>query len=272
MEKFIQVNVTFDSIADFYAEMEKLVVKVRHFKTGKIDNYGNVVGIKEFQPGEFPFVHQDHFCDSLDRVIRLEKYENDFSKPTKRFYFYNPGELKVIESVWFDRYDRIENIHRYLYDNTRGLMIQRAEYTKEGEIYYAITSRYDDAEPAHLLEETWTDVAKKLIKRQEYRYDEEGEMSEERMFDNANRLIGFNGFSYDDKGNLVERKWHNGQGVPMSSFVYAYDDHDEVKTLSIFDSQRNLESWQEFIRGDRGNLVEEKWYDASDNLLRHLRY
>jgi hypothetical protein len=272
MEKLIQVNVKLNSVSEFYAEMEKLIVKVRHFKAGKLDNYGTIVGIRECEEGRVPFVHQDHYYDSLDRVIRLEKFENDFSKPTRRFYFYNPGELKVIESVWFDRYDRIENIHRYLYNNTRGLLIQRAEYTKEGEIFYAITSRYDDAEPAHLLEELWTDVAKKQIKRHEYSYDEKQNMSEERMFDNANSLIGSNHFVHDDKGRLLQRKWHNSEGIAMSSFVYDYDENDDAKALSIYDSQGNLESWQEFSRDALGNVKEEKWYDGANNLLRQLRY
>ena len=272
MDKIIKLNEKFKSLEEFFAELETLVVKIRHFQSGRIDHYGNVVGVKEYPSGQYPFVHQDHFYDELDRVIKLEKYDNDFSRPIKRIYFYNPKELKVIESVWFDRYDRIDNIHRYLYDGVSGLMIQRAEYTKEGEIFYTITSKYDQAEPPHLIEEMWNDVRGKMIKRQEYSYNENDEMSEERFFNSKNELTGFNQFFYDENGNLLERRWHNSNGVVMSSFVYTYYDTNDVFSLCIYNAVGNLETWQEFYRDAYGNTVEERWYDKEHRLIRQIKH
>jgi len=272
MDSFIRIKEKYHSIDDLLADVIQLTKTVRHFKTGKLDNYGNVVGIKEIPPGQIPFVHQDHFYDDLDRVIKLEKYENDFSKPVKRVYFYNPGELKVVESIWFDRYENIDNIHRYLYDSVSGLMIQRAEYTKEGQIFYTISSKYDEGEPPHLISETWNDTAGKMIKRLEYKYDESGEMIEERRFDSSNVLQGYNQFSYDERGNLIERSWINYNGVNASTFLYAYDENDDVMAVSIYDEEGNMESWQEFLRDEIGNLLEERWYDKDRKLLRHVKY
>lgn len=260
----------YNSLEEFLGEIDRMIVKVRQFRSGKIDNYGNVVGVKECQPGLVPFVHQDHYYDEMDRVVKLEKYDNDFSKPTKRIYFYNPKELKVVESVWYDRYDRLDNIHRYLYDGTSGLMIHRAQYTKEGKIFYAISSKYDESTPPNCTEEIWTDGASRVVKKRKYRFDKKAQLIEERHFIGSDKLEGFNQFIYDEGGNLIERRWYNSKGVLMSTFVYTYDEYGEVRTTCIYDGEGNLESWQDIIHDAAGNVLEERWYDKDNNIIKHI--
>lgn len=259
-----------DKLAEHVADIEKRIVKVRHFKTGRIDKYGHVVGIKEYPEGKVPFEHQDHCYDDEDRVIELLKYDRDFSRPTKRLYFYEKGSYKVSESIWIDRYGKIENIHRYVYDSETGLMTERAEYDREGQIFYSIRSVYDDS--GNMVEESWHGRKGEPIKRHTYEYDESGEIVIEVQYDRENNMIGFYNFSYDERGNLLEKQWHNSAGTLMSTFRYVCDEEDRVIRISLFGPEDGLENSQEFVYDDVGNIIEEKWYDENENLVKHLRY
>ncbi|MDQ7825806.1 MAG: hypothetical protein RDV48_23595 [Candidatus Eremiobacteraeota bacterium] len=272
MDSNLKSSVHIESIEDLFREIERLTVKVRHFRTGKMDYYGHVVGIKECPEGKVPFVHQDHFYDEKGRVIKMEKYENDFSKPTKRIYFYAGDDPHVAESVWFDRYDRIDNIHRYLYDKAAGLMVGRAEYTKEGRIFYTITSKYDRSDPPLLVQEIWNDLKGTVLKDMLYQYDGQGRMTEERLFGSGGIFKGINRFAYDDRGLLVERKWQNSRGITSSTYLYEYDDAEEVTRVTIQDGEGKIRSRQEFFRDEVGNVLEERWYDRDGKLIRHLKY
>jgi len=259
-----------EKLAGILREIDGRVVNCRHFKSGRIDEYGNVAGIKEYPDGRVPFEHQDHYYDDLGRVIRLEKYDREFSKPTLRLYFYEEGSIKVSESIWLDRYGRIDNIHRYRYNPETGLLVWRAEYSSEGDIFYAIHSTYDDIQK--LVQEKWVDRKENQIKRLRYAYDQNGEMSLEEEYNQEDHMVGFFRFTYDERGNLKEKIWHNPAGKVMSSYIYeCLDDFQPVK-VKLVDDDGTILSWEEFIYDEIGNVTTEKLFDGSGELVKVLRY
>jgi hypothetical protein len=264
------IGETGKSLQEFMENLNQQVTKVRHFKIGKIDHYGQVIGIKEYEEGKVPLDHQDHFYDELERVIKLEKYEREFSKPTVRIYSYGPGGLKVLESVWFDRYGKIENIHRYRYDSETGLMLERFEYNREGSLFYSIRSAYDEGN--NLIEESWHRKNGSLIKRYKYLYYPDGELEQEENYDGQDNLVGLYHFTYDERGNVREKSWYNPAGMLMSKFVYICDAEDRVIKIELFDGKENLEVSQEFKYDETGNLLEEKWLDAEKKPIKLLKY
>ena len=72
------------STEEFLDRLNSKIVKMKSFRTGKIDNYGVVSGIRECEPGKVPHVHQNHYYDAFDRVIKLEMFEKDFTRPRLR--------------------------------------------------------------------------------------------------------------------------------------------------------------------------------------------
>lgn len=253
-------------------EFDDKIVKVRHFKTGKLDNFGLVVGMNEYI-GEFPHVRQDHSYDAHDRVLKLEKFEKDFSKPTTRLYFYEGDGNKIMESVWLDRYGKIDNIHRYAYDQETGLMMQRAEYDREGRIFYLIKTKYDMSfTPPREMEEAWYDKKDALIKRQEYIYNEKGEIITENHYDSNNMFDGAFHFTYDERGILHEKKWMNKNRQFMSIFRYTVDANENTTKAELLDADGNLESYQTFVYDAIGNLTEEKWFHADGEMFKHLKF
>jgi hypothetical protein len=262
------------SIEEFNEIVNSKIVKTRYFKTGKVDEHGNVVGIKECVPGSVPHVHQEHHYDNLDRVIKFEKYEQNFSKPLTRFYFYEGADIKLGEGVWLDRYGKIDNIHRYKYDENTGLMILRAEYNREGEIYYQIESEYDQStDPPRLIADAWKDKAGSLIKRLAYDYDENGEIVIERNYDSNNRLTGFYQFEYDERYvNLLKKEWYGPGEELRSFFAYDYDANDNVTRATLFDGSGKMESSQLYFYDGIGNIVEEKWFDDDGEMFKHIKY
>lgn len=253
-------------------DFDDKIVKVRHFKTGKLDNFGLVVGIFEYT-GEFPHVRQDHSYDVHDRVLKLEKFEKDFSKPLTRLYFYEGDGNKIVESVWLDRYGKIDNIHRYAYDQETGLMMQRAEYDKEGRIFYLIKTKYDmEKTPPREMEEAWFDKKDNLLKRQEYIYNDKGEIITENHYDSNNIFDGAFHFTYDERGILHEKKWQNKSRRFMSIFRYTVDANENTTKAELLDAEGNLETYQTFAYDAIGNLTEEKWFNANGEMFKHLKF
>ena len=253
-------------------DFDDKIVKVRHFKSGKLDNYGLVVGIFEYT-GEFPHVRQDHSYDEHDRVLKLEKFEKDFSKPTSRLYFYEGDGNKIVESVWLDRYGKIDNIHRYAYDMETGLMMQRAEYDREGRLFYLIKTKYDlEKTPPREMEEAWYDKKDNLIKRQEYIYNEKEEIITENHYDSNNQFDGAFHFTYDERGILHEKKWQNKNRRFMSTFRYTVDADENTIKAELLDAEGNLESYQTFAYDAVGNITGEKWFDANGEMFKDLKF
>jgi len=262
------------TIEEFLEKIESTIVNTRHFITGKIDHYGRVLGLREVPPGRVPHVHQTHYLDSFDRPRKLEIFEKEFSKPITRLYFYEGDTQKVSESVWFNRYGKIDNIHRYQYDPETGLMTDRAEYNKEGEIFYQIHSEYDYSnDPPRLIEDRWADKLGRQVQRLVYKYDETGEVNIEERYDENNRMVGYHFITYDEKlENPVKKEWFGPDNVRRSFMTYEFDSSDNVTKASLFDGEGKKEGEQVFIYDDIGNLKEEKWFDKNGKQFKHLKY
>ncbi|MFP4498188.1 MAG: hypothetical protein ACLFQV_08250 [Vulcanimicrobiota bacterium] len=254
-------------------EIESRVVKIRHFKTGKIDDFGRVVGVKEYQPGRVPHFHQDHMYDEKDRVIMLKMYEKEFSKPYTRIYFYEGDSDKIHEAVWFNRYGKLDNIHRYAYDMSTGLLVHRAEYNREGEIFYQIFSEFEDTDPPRNTQEVWKDKTGNLIQRFVYKYDEAGDIVIEERYDNNDNFIGEFHFTYDDKRvNLMKKEWFGPDKTLRSYFVYEHDANDNTTKCVLMNPGGTKESTQLFVYDEIGELKEEKWMDEKDKVFKHVKY
>ncbi|MCE1245401.1 MAG: hypothetical protein LWY06_02020 [Firmicutes bacterium] len=260
-------------IAEFIKGVDEKIKSVKHFKTGKLDDYGHIVGIHEFTPGRVPHIHQDHFYDELGRVIKFQKYEQEFSKPTTRVYFYDQDGDKLMEAVWVDRYGKIENIHRYSYDGETGLMKERAEYDREGRLFYSIRTAFDlTTDPPRQIEEAWFDPAGKPIKRLVYKYDESGEICTEERFDANNIFDGAFHFEYDERGILKQKSWQSKSGRVMSAFRYEVDADEKVTKTEMLDENMVVETIQTLTYDDIGNVKEEVWKDGEGKVIRQVKY
>ncbi|MBI6545214.1 MAG: hypothetical protein HY692_00380 [Cyanobacteria bacterium NC_groundwater_1444_Ag_S-0.65um_54_12] len=257
---------TVPSIAELQGEIRPQIVRARHYKSGKIDKVGKIVGVVEYPSETVPFEHQTHHYDSEGRVLLLEKFVKEFSKPSLRFYRYE--EWHVNEAIWADRYGNIENYHRYLYDDLTALMIWRAEYTYEGKLFYYIRSEYDSTR--RLLQESWFDAEDKLVKRLLYEYDAAGELASESEHDRSDLQVGSRRFKYDKQGNLTERAWFNKEKKRMSRFLYTYDAKNQLVRVELRGVQDQLEARQEFTHDRIGNVIAEKWFDATGQLVKNL--
>ncbi|MCL5037213.1 MAG: hypothetical protein M1269_08880 [Chloroflexi bacterium] len=258
-----------EKFEQFMEKINSRIESSKDFKSGKVDIYGHVVGIKEYPPGRVPHQHQTHYYDNNGNVIKLEIFEPEFTKPLTRIYFYNPGEDKLIESIWFNRYNRLMNIHRYRYDSENGLMLERYEYDKEGQLFYSIKSVYLRGE---LIGESWHNPRGALIKRYRYENYPDGELSLEETYNSADRMEGFFTFTYDGRGNLRDKVWHNAEGRVMSTFRYTCDENDNVVKIELTGPDGMLEAWQVFTHDGVGNILTERWYDGTGEVIKDIRY
>lgn len=260
-------------IEEFVKSIDEFIVGHKHFKTGKLDNYGHAVGIQECPEGRVPHVHQTHYYDKHDRVLKIELYEKEFSKPKTRIYFYEGDNDKISEAVWLDRYGKIDNVHRYAYNPETGLMMERAEYDREGRLFYSIKTTFDtNFDPPRDTEEAWYDRANNLIKRYQYKYDDKGKIIVEEHYNSNNLFEGANHFTYDERGILKEKKWQNSKGSFMSAFKYTVDDNENTTRAELYNAKNELEMVQEFKYDDVGNVVEEKWLDREGSVYKLLKY
>lgn len=251
------------------AEIKPQIKSVRHFKSGRINKYGKVVGVVEYPKGRVPYDHQDHHYDAQGRVIYFEKFTREFTKPTLRYYRYQDGHL--FDSIWVDRYGNIENFHHYRYDDLSQLLVWRGEFDHTGKLFYSIKSAYDSKN--NLVEDAWYDASNKFMKRYAFTYHKKnGEIETESHYDQNDVLIGFNHMTYDAKGNLLERRWNSPQGQARSRFVYTIDKKNQVTALQLFGPGNQLKTKQEFSHDDVGNVVRERWFDDRGKLIKDLRF
>ncbi|MCA9792113.1 MAG: hypothetical protein KC910_09975 [Candidatus Eremiobacteraeota bacterium] len=255
------------TVEDLRAAIDARIESCRHFASGRIDSFGRVVGVGEL-PDSSRHERQDHQLDAAGRVLRLDRYEREFSKPTRRYYHYLGDSDKVSESVWFDRYGRLENIHRYLYDRDSGLMLERAEYTREGALYYRILSSYGQGDT--LAQDLWLGPDGKQLKRYVYTY-EDGELVREEHYGKADGMVGYFEMEYDQGGNLALKAWFSGDRL-QSLTAYEYDQENRVIETVLADGDEMIEARQTFGYDQVGNVVEECWFDSHDQLVKHLRY
>lgn len=262
------------TLDEFFALMEEAVVDQKSYRTGKIDDYGRVKGIHEYPGPQVPHTQQTHYFDKMGRPLKVEIYEKDFSKPITRVYFYEGEGDKVMESVWFDRYGKIDNIHRYQYDKTTGLMTDRAEYTKEGDIFYHIHSEYDKSfEPPRHFEDVWTDKRGNLIQRYVYKYDDAGDVNIEEQYDENNQMIGYFFIEYDEAREFpVKKEWHGPGGDLRSWQEFTYDAAHNVTRVDLFDGEGKREASQIFIYDEIGNLKEEQWVNVEGETFKKIKY
>lgn len=244
------------------------IESVRHFKSGRIDRYGKVVGVVEYPKGKVPFDHQAHHYDDRGRVIYFEKFIREFTKPTRRYYRYQDRQLS--HAIWVDRYGNIENVHHYRYDDLTQLLVWRAEFDHTGKLFYSISSSYDSHN--NLVEEAWYDASNRFVKRYAFTYHQNGEIETESHYDQNNAPIGFNHMTYDARGNLLERRWNSPQGQARSRFVYTVNAKNQVTVLRLFGPDNKIKTEQQFSYDEIGNVVRECWFDDRGELVKDLRF
>jgi hypothetical protein len=262
------------TLDEFIDRIKDKIVGVKHYRTGRIDDYGHVEGIYEYPAGSVPHMHQSHHLDASGRPIMLEIFEKDFTKPLVRFYFYEGESNKVNEAVWLDRYGKIDNIHRYVYEPQHGLLVDRAEYNKEGQIFYQIHSDYDTGfDPIRKTQETWRDKKGAQIQRFAFKYDEQGDVNIEERYDDGDRLLGYFQITYtESRERPAKKEWFGPDSKLRSFFQYEYDATDSVTRSVLFNASGVKEATQVFVYDEIGNLKEEHWLDAEDKQFKHLKY
>lgn len=247
------------------------VVRTRHYRTGRIDRFGKVVGIDEYPEGKVPHEHQTHHLDAMGRVVFFEKFERTFTKPSQRVYRYDEHEHRLRDGIWIDRYGRIDNHHRYRYDDVSGLLVWRAEYDQNGALFYAITSTYD--EKGQNTSETWTDADGQVVKILEYAYDKAGEIVVQAERGPDGRLVGELRFAYDKEGRVTERAWHLGGGKERTSRQkYTWNKQGLLARVELRGAKDRLAASQEFHYDELGNVVRERWLDAQGGIYKDLQF
>jgi hypothetical protein len=268
----LTVGMMAGNIQEQLDNLEKSIASVKHFHLGKVNNHAKVEGIREYPAGKVPFEHQDHFYDSKGRVVKLQIYNREFSKPSTRYYFYEGEDQNIAESIWFDRWGELDNMHRYSIDPFSKMMIERSEYDVEGNLFYTIKSLYDSSKPPLLTEEAWHSPSGAPIKRRCYRYDKEGRLEFEQHYNEKNRFEGFYLLAYDTRSNIRKKAWHNGTRSLMSTFEYAYDSKDRVVKVTLRNNTNLIKGTQEFLYDEIGAIVEEKFFDDEHKLIKHLHF
>ncbi len=252
--------------AQLLAEIEPLIVRVRHFRIGKIDRFGKVVGLVEHPPDRLPSERQDHHYDAMGRVLLLEKFLQGVSRPSRRLYRYEDWQVR--DSLWVDPDGVVENYHRYSYDIGTSSLIWRAEYDATGKLFYSIRSTYGPT--GQLATEEWFDALDRPVRKLAYTFDPNGFLASEARFDAAGQPAGSLRFKYDDQGNLLERAWHGPDGERRSLLRYDLDDRGRVVQVESRGADDVLQTVQRFEYDETGNVVAETMSDGAGRFLRQF--
>ncbi len=255
-------------LAKWIAEIDPELASVRHFRSGRIDRFGRVVGVVEVKGDKLPAEHQTHHLDSMGRCLRLEKFGEGTQKPINiRLYRYDG--FQVAESLWLNEEGVVWNYHRYTYDTATGLLTWRGEYNWDGKLFYAITSAYSG--DGLLESETWTDGDGKRVKQLSYRYDKKGEIVAEARTDENGNAVGTLEIAYDKQGRVSDRIWKGPDGKRRSRMHFLYDSQGRISRIESFGALDRLTLRQENTYDAVGNIVAERWMDAQGKVFREKK-
>ncbi len=255
-------------LAKWLAEIEPDLVSVRHFRSGRIDRFGRVVGVIELTGDKLPGEHQTHHIDSMGRCLRLEKFSDGVVKPINtRLYRYD--DFQVSESLWLNEEGVVWNYHRYSYDTATGLLAWRGEYNWDGKLFYDITSVYNS--DGLLESETWRDGDGKRVKQLSYRYDKKGEIVAEARTDENGNAVGTLEIAYDKQGRVSDRIWKGPDGKRRSRMHFVYDNQGRIARVESFGATDRLKLRQENTYDAVGNITAERWVDAQGKVFREKK-
>ncbi|MEB3299421.1 MAG: hypothetical protein VKO21_08055 [Candidatus Sericytochromatia bacterium] len=264
-------SIVIEPAEELIATAKAQIVRARHYRTGRVDRFGKVVGIDEYPEGKVPHEHQTHHLDSMGRPVFFEKFERTFTKPSFRIYRFDEGEFRVRDCIWIDRYGRIDNHHRYAYDDSTSLLIWRAEYDQNGLLFYSIDSTYDDQ--GQNTAEIWKDNEGQIIKTLQYTYDKAGEIAVQAELGPEGNLVGELRFTYDKEGRVTERAWHRaGSKERTSRQRYTWNKQGWLTKVELRGAKDKLSASQEFQYDDVGNVIRERWLDAQGGVYKDLRF
>jgi YD repeat-containing protein len=241
--------------------------EIEYFAT---DNYGRITKTITKSKGD------------VIRRITTNKYDESGNLIEVRFF---NSDKKLIE----DRYGVA--IYRYQFDSYKNKIEEKHygknEKLKENDDSVAIVQyKYDDN--GNLIEVRDLDTAYKIKTHtwkttiKSYKYDDMGNVIEEKWF-NAEEKLRENGtaiirYKYDDIGNQIEESNYSADEKLIQDYAiykYKYDDMRGTIQISRFGPDGKLlpTSYdhcaviKRYKYDNRGNLIEESFYDEKENLV-----
>lgn len=209
--------------------------------------------------------------DDKGKMIREILYNPSDGKvsSTKNFRYDKNGNL--IEEVVKKNDATLKTVHRY---NSRNNKIETVIYKAEGTVERKISFVYDDA--GLLLEKIGKLDDGRIYMRDSYLYDGKGNIIE--FKNNLKKIIS----AYDTRGNIISVikyqryfKAHDSVQYNINErFFFEYDANDRLIETRSFRADSALKSRTQYIRNEKGTLLEEKEFSADGKLVysRSLKY
>lgn len=179
---------------------------------------------------------------------------------------YDSGR-RACKSLWKDRKGKLISTFNYTYDE-RGFVTKREEVGKAGRVLSLTTCTCDQG--GNLVEERYH-KGEEFLGRNLYTHDGSGRIATETHHNAADEKSGSYHFVYDSAGRLIERSWHNVNGDKMTTFKYTLDGSGRRIRAELV-RKGVIESIQEFKYDTRGNMLEERWFEADGTLIRTIPY
>lgn len=188
---------------------------------------------------------------------------------TKNFKFDRSGNL-IEESVKKET-ATIKTVHRY---NSRNNRIETVIYKADGAVERKITHVYD--ENGLLLETVGKMDDGRMFMRDSYLYDARGNVIE--FKNNLKKITA----TYDNRGNVLtvmkfQRYFKSHDSIQYNvseRFAFEYDPNDRLTEMRSFRADSVLKSKTQYLRNERGALIEEKEFTGDSKLTysRLLKY
>ena len=204
--------------------------------TGKIvceeDKNGNIISEKTFYGKDLNCIH---------------KYEYDSQGNNIKSTYYNSENLLCSQNEY----------------DSKGNTTKSIEYNTDGSIARIYT--YDKHENLISAVEYQSNEKKETIFKNEYEYDEAGNMIKETNYDENGKLSGWSQYEYDGENLLKESKYH-GEGDLYSEEKYEYDSKNNlIKEIGNYYYNGHVKMVYECEYDEKSNIIK-KVYHYNDKL------
>lgn len=182
--------------------------------------------------------------------------------------------------------------YKYKYDRW-GNQIEEQGFDSQGQLLHTLSHRYNEkgdelekrmrrGESTDKMEYSF-DAEGRLVEeckqkngrfdlRRTYLYDERGNKTEETTLDSdGNRTTQRFAYRYDENGRMLEERMLDGDGQTTMRYTMQYDKAGHITQRKQFDREGNF-SGSSCLFDQRGNVVENTWFNSASRSSGHLRY
>lgn len=183
------------------------------------DQFGNVIK-HIYSGGHINYINKFEI-DYDDKGLKIEERINQVftNKRTKITYKYDSQGLLIEESTFNENYGAIEDMRKYLYDQTGNMVteiLKGNDFCPEMKIYNEYDNRRNKIKSIAYNEDGSIQVTWK------YKYDDKNRIiedsSERNDFSGNNKYV----LNYQDNGLLLEKIQYHNSNEPESIYKYEY--------------------------------------------------